>query len=55
MLLPFNSFTIHNLVGLMVAGALAIMFYVVYLKAGRRLLDLLSANFILCVALSCMI
>jgi len=55
MLLPFNTFTIHSLVSFMVTAALAVMFYIVYLKAGRRKLDLLSANFIFLIALMCSI
>ena len=54
MLIPFNTFTVHSLVSFMVTIALAVMFYVVYLKAGRRKLDLLSANFILCIAVMCL-
>ncbi len=55
MLIPFNTFTIHCLVSFMVTASLAIMFYIVYLKAGRRLLDLLSANFIFCAAGGCLV
>ena len=51
---PINTFTIHNIVGMMAGGSLAVMFYVVYLKAGRRLLDLVSANFILCATGLCL-
>jgi len=54
MILPFNTFTLHSLIGFMVTISLAVMFYVVYLKAGRRFIDLLSANFILVVALVCL-
>ena len=50
---PFNVFTIHNLIGFMVTGSLAAYFYLVYLKAGRRLLDIISANFIFCAAGLC--
>jgi len=38
----------------MVAGSLAVTFYIVYIKSGRHVLDLLSANFILCSALMCL-
>ena len=54
MILPFNTFTIHSLISFMVTIPLAVMFYIVYLKAGRRKLDLLSANFIFCVAAMCL-
>ncbi len=54
MWIPFNTFTIHNLLGCVVTGSLAIMFYIVYLKAGRRRTDLLSANFIAINALLCL-
>ena len=55
MLIPFNTFTIHSLISFMVTASLAIMFCIVYLKAGRRLLDLLSANFIFCAASGCLV
>jgi len=54
MLLPFNTFTVHNLIGFMVTASLGSMFYIVYLKAGRRKLDLLSANFIIFIAGTCL-
>lgn len=54
MTLPVNTFTIHNLLGFMVTGSLAVMFYLLYAGMGRRLLDLLAANFIACSALMCL-
>lgn len=53
MTLPFNSFSIHSLVGFIVTASLAVMFYLVYAAFGRRRLDLLAANFILCAAGIC--
>jgi len=53
MVLPFNTFTLHNLVGFLVTASLAVTFYVVYAGFGRRRLDLLAANFILCAAGMC--
>jgi len=38
----------------MVAGSLAVTFYIVYVKSGRHILDLLSANFIFCSAMMCL-
>ncbi|MDP7290433.1 MAG: hypothetical protein QGH94_20800, partial [Phycisphaerae bacterium] len=54
MVIPINTFTIHNIIGFMVAGSLAVTFYIVYIKSGRNLLDLLSANFIFCSAMMCL-
>ncbi len=54
MLVPFNTFTMHSLISFMVTISLAIMFYVVYLKAGRRKLDLLAANFTFLAACVCL-
>jgi signal transduction histidine kinase len=54
MVIPINTFTIHNIIGFMVAGSLAVTFYIVYIKSGRHLLDLLSANFIFCAAMMCL-
>ncbi len=53
MLLPFNVFTTHSLISFIVTAPLAVMFYIVYLKAGRRLIDLLAANFTLCISIMC--
>lgn len=55
MILPFNTFTIHNLVGFMVTASLAVTFYLVYFGMGRRLLDLLSANFIASISVMCLV
>jgi len=54
MVWPINTFTIHALIGFMVTASLAVMFYIVYFKAGRRTLDLLSANFILLTSVTCL-
>jgi len=54
MVLPFNAFTLHDLLGFTANGFLAVTFYLVYFKLGRRRLDLLSANFIACAAGSCL-
>ena len=51
---PINTFTIHNLLGLMITGSLAATFYLIYLSMGRRLLDLLAANFIALAAVICL-
>ncbi len=40
--------------GFMVCASLAAMFYLVYFKGGRRLLDLLAGNFVLCASGLCL-
>jgi PAS domain S-box-containing protein len=55
MVFPINTFTIHSLISFTVTASLAAMFYIVYLKAGRRKLDLLSANFIMWTAGGCLL
>lgn len=55
MVLPFNTFTIHSLLGFMTNVSLAVFFYVIYFRLGRRKLDLLSANFIACSAGMCLV
>lgn len=52
-MLPFNTFSIHDLVGLMVSAPLAIMFYLIYARLGRRKLDLLFGNLLACSAAYC--
>lgn len=54
MVLPINTFTVHNLAGFLICAALATAFYLIYLVMGRRRLDLLSANFILCSGVMCL-
>jgi two-component system, NarL family, sensor histidine kinase NreB len=53
--LPFNTFTIHELVGFIVSASLAVAFYLIYARTGRRLMDLLCANFIACAAGLCLV
>jgi serine phosphatase RsbU (regulator of sigma subunit) len=52
-MLTINTFAIHDLVGFVVTAALAMLFYVAYLAMGRRLIDLLFANWLACVAVAC--
>jgi signal transduction histidine kinase len=54
MILPLNSFTIHALLGLIVTVAFTGVFYVLYFKSGRSLLDLLAANINLGLAIVCL-
>jgi serine phosphatase RsbU (regulator of sigma subunit) len=51
--LPFNTFSVFDLLGLMVTAPLAVVFYIVYCGFGRHLLDLLFANLMLCAAVVC--
>lgn len=53
--LPFNAFTLHNLIGFVVTAALSVTFFLVYVSMGRRLLDLLSAAFVGCASLMCLV
>jgi serine phosphatase RsbU (regulator of sigma subunit) len=53
-MLIINSFSIHDLVGFAVNAPLALLFYIVYLTMGRRLIDLLFANWLACVAALCL-
>lgn len=52
-LLPFNLFTIHDLVAFMSTASLALFFYILYFRLGRQVLDLLLANICLCNAIIC--
>jgi len=52
-MLTINNFSIHDLVGFIVTAPLALLFYIVYLAMGRRLIDLLFANWLTCVAGCC--
>ena len=52
-MLTINTFSIHDLVGFVVTAPLALLFYVAYLAMGRRLIDLLFANWLACVAVLC--
>lgn len=42
-MLPFNTFSIHDLLGFVVMAPLAVLFYIMYWKLDRRLVDLLFA------------
>lgn len=52
-MLPFNAFSIFNFMALVVVAPLAVVFYVLWWKFGRDLLDLLFANLMTCAALYC--
>ena len=49
-MLYFNAFTVHELVAFAVMAPLALLFYVIYWKLGRRHLDLLYASLVACCA-----
>ncbi|KPK44369.1 MAG: hypothetical protein AMK72_12130 [Planctomycetes bacterium SM23_25] len=49
-MLYFNTFTLHELVAFAVMAPLALLFYVIYWKFGRRHLDLLYASLVACCA-----
>jgi serine phosphatase RsbU (regulator of sigma subunit) len=49
-MLSFNAFTVHELVAFAVMAPLALLFYVIYWKLGRRHLDLLYALLVTCCA-----
>jgi serine phosphatase RsbU (regulator of sigma subunit) len=52
-MLPFNTFSIHDLVGMMASAPLAIIFYLIYARLGRRKLDLLFGNLVACCSAFC--
>jgi hypothetical protein len=47
-MLPFNTFSIHDLIGLMVTAPLAVIFYLSYFLLGRHKLDILFGNLTAC-------
>ena len=53
-MVPCNSFALQSLPGFMGTASLALIFYVVYLALGRRLMDLLLANLLACGAIVCL-
>ncbi|HUW56546.1 MAG TPA: PP2C family protein-serine/threonine phosphatase [Planctomycetota bacterium] len=53
-MIPFNIITIVALIGFMGTGSLTVISYVVYWTLGRRLLDLLLANALVCSAAVCL-
>jgi len=53
MILPFNTFSVFGLLGVMVTAPVAVVFYILYALVDRRLLDLLFANLMLCGAVGC--
>lgn len=54
-MIQFNTFSLHDLIGLMAITPLAVIFYVTYFLFGRRKLDLLFGNLLLCCAAICAI
>lgn len=52
-MLPFNIFSLHDLIGLMVTAPLAIVFYLTYFLLGRRKLDVLFGNLVAICAAIC--
>lgn len=52
-MVPFNTYSVFDLAGVIVTTPLVVIFYVVYWKFGRHLLDLLFANLMLCGAAAC--
>lgn len=53
-MVPFNTFSIHVLVGFMVTALLAIVFLLIYWKLGRHILDLILAGLVACGAAACL-
>lgn len=54
-MLPFNGYSVPDLLALMVTAPLAVIFHIIYWGFGRRTVDLLFANWITCVAGVCVI
>jgi serine phosphatase RsbU (regulator of sigma subunit) len=54
-MLPFNLFSLHDLIGLMITAPLAVIFYLLYFKLGRRKLDALFGNLMTCGAVGCLV
>jgi len=52
-MLPFNLFSLHDLLGFMATASLAFLFYVVFAFFGRRMRDLYFANLLSCCAAVC--
>jgi hypothetical protein len=52
-MIQFNTFSLHDLIGLMAITPLAAIFYVTYFMFGRRKLDLLFGNLMLCCVAIC--
>lgn len=50
-----NAFSIHDFVGFVVTAVLALWFYGLYAWQGRRLINLLFANFVAWVAVACLL
>lgn len=53
-MIPFNTFSIHVLVGFMVTALLSIAFLLVYWKLGRHILDVILAALVACGAAACL-
>jgi serine phosphatase RsbU (regulator of sigma subunit) len=53
-MLPFNTFSIHGLVGFTVTAVLSVVFFLSYWKLGRHALDLILSFLFVCVAAACM-
>lgn len=54
-MLPFNTFTIHELLGFFVSASLAVTFYLLCIRPDRRLMHFLGANFVACSAGLCVV
>ena len=54
-MLPFNIYSVHNLLGSMVMVPLALVFYVGYFAFGKRRIDLLFANVLVAIAVYCLV
>ncbi len=53
-MLPFNTFSIHALLGVMVAAPISAIFLLIYWKLGRQILDLIFAGLVACCAAACL-
>lgn len=54
-MLPFNIYSVHDLVGFVVIAPLALIFYVGYFAFGRRRIDILFANLLAFIAAYCLV
>jgi len=53
-MLPFNTFSIFNFAGFAVTAPIAVVFMVIYWQLGRRLVDMLFAILMACIAGVCL-
>lgn len=54
-MIPFNTYSIYELVAVMILAPLAVVFFLFYWKFGRQILDLLAAFIITCFTIVCLL